>query len=114
MNYIPIEILVGYMISWIFDYCNIPWMSAVWFLAFEILLILYMRDSVILFFNVFVKNKTIIQWQLDGVKIAKAKQNKNLSIVWPLSGFLKVEDMEGMEYNYEQVPIIADDSDDIP
>ena len=48
-------------------------MSAVWFLMVDVWLIIYMRDSVILFFNVFLKNKSIIDWQVDGVKIAKAQ-----------------------------------------
>ena len=59
------------MISWLFLYLAVPWMSAVWFVVVDTFLVLYMRDSVLMFFNVFLKNKSIIQWQGDGVKIAK-------------------------------------------
>ena len=66
-------------------------MSAIWFLLVDIGLILYMRDSVLLFFNVFVKNKSIIAWQGDGVIIAKERQKKKQSLICPPSAFLKVE-----------------------
>ena len=67
-------------------------MSAVWFLVVDVFLVFYMRDSVLLFFNVFIKNKSIIDWQVAGVKIAEDRQKKNLSIIFPLSVFVKVTD----------------------
>ena len=79
-----VTIVPGYMISWLFLYLAVPWMSAVWFVVVDTFLILYMRDSVLMFFNVFLKNKSIIQWQGEGVKIAKARQKKNISIICPL------------------------------
>ena len=69
--YEKVAIVPGYMISWLFLYLAVPWMSAVWFVVVDTFLVLYMRDSVLMFFNVFLKNKSIIQWQGDGVKIAK-------------------------------------------
>merc|ERR1712018_47838 len=88
-----IVVQAGYMISWLFLFLGVGWMSAVWFLIVDIWLILYMRDSVLLFFNVFLKNKKIVAWQSDGVKIAKDRKKKNLSIVCPPSAFLKVEEV---------------------
>ena len=67
-------------------------MSAIWFLVVDFFLALYMRDSVLLFFNVFIKNKSVLDWQVDGVKIAKDRQKKNVSIIWPLGATLKVTD----------------------
>ena len=67
-------------------------MSIIWFLVVDVFLALYMRDSVLLFFNVFIKNKSVIDWQVDGVKIAKDRQKKNMSIICPLSVFVKVTD----------------------
>ena len=58
----------------------------------DIFLALYMRDSVLLFFNVFIKNKSVLNWQVDGVKISKERQKKNMSIICPLSVFVKVTD----------------------
>ena len=78
------------MISWVFLYLTVPWLSAVWFLVVDTFLILYMRDSVLLFFNVFIKNKDIIERQGNGVKIGEAREKKNQSIVCPLSAFLKI------------------------
>ena len=85
------------MISWLFLYSNVPWMSAVWFLVVDIFLVLYMRDSALMFFNVFIGCKSIIEWQSNGVKIGQAKQNKNLSIVCPLNGTLSFANMENDE-----------------
>ena len=99
------------MISWVFLYLNVPWMSAVWFLVVDIFLILGMRDGILLFFNVFLKNKNVIEWQGNGVKIAKARQKKNLSIMFPLSAFLKIGDWEDMETQPEQVPALGADQD---
>ena len=97
------------MISWVFLYLNVPWMSVVWFLVVDIFLILGMRDGILLFFNVFLKNKSVIEWQGNGVKIAKAREKKNLSIVCPLSAFLKIENWEDIETKPEQVPALAAD-----
>jgi hypothetical protein len=93
----------GYMISWLFLFLDVPWMSAVWFILVDILLILYMRDSVLLFFNVFLKNKSVIDWQGDGVKIAKERQKNKLSLVCPPSAFLKVEVQNDQEVPLQQV-----------
>jgi len=111
-----IVVQAGYMISWLFLYLGVPWMSAVWFVVVDTLLVLYMRDSVLMFFNVFLKNKSIIQWQGDGVKIATARQKKNMSIIWPLGAFLKVKDYEETETLPEEVPALAEEAktDNIP
>ena len=95
------------MVSWVFLYLEVPWMSAVWFLVVDTFLILYMRDSVLLFFNVFLKNKSIIEWQENGVKIAKSREKKNLSIVCPLGAFIKITDVEVPETNLDEVPALA-------
>jgi len=87
-----IVVQLGYMISWLFLWLGVYWMSAIWFLVVDVFLALYMRDSVLLFFNVFIKNKSIIDWQVDGVKIGKDRQEKNMSIIFPLSVFVKVTD----------------------
>ena len=79
-----IVVQAGYMISWLFLYLAVPWMSAVWFVVVDTFLVLYMRDSALMFLNVLLKNKSIIQWQADGVKIAKARKRKicQLSALW--------------------------------
>jgi len=105
-----IVVQAGYMISWLFLYLAVPWMSAVWFVVVDTLLVLYMRDSVLMFFNVFLKNKSIIQWQADGVKIATARQKKNMSIIWPLGAFLKVKDYEETETLPEEVPALDEEA----
>ena len=89
-----IVVQFGYMVSWLFLFLDVPWMSAVWFVMVDIWLILYMRDSVLLFFNVFVKNKRIIVWQEDGVKIAKERQKNKLSLVCPPSAFFYGRSLE--------------------
>jgi len=111
-----IVVQAGYMISWLFLYLAVPWMSAVWFVVVDTLLVLYMRDSVLMFFNVFLKNKSIIQWQADGVKIAKARQKKNMSIICPLGAFLKVKDYEETETLPEEVPALDEEAktDNVP
>ena len=93
----------GYMISWLFLFLDVPWMSAVWFVLVDISLVLYMRDSVILFFNVFLKNKSIIDWQGDGVKIGKERQKNKLSLLCPPSAFLKVEVPNDQETPLQQI-----------
>ena len=98
------------MISWLFLYLAVPWMSAVWFVVVDTFLVLYMRDSVLMFFNVFLKNKSIIQWQGEGVKIAKARQKKNMSIICPLGAFLKVKDYEETETLPEEVPALDEEA----
>ena len=75
------------MISWIFFHFGIPWMSFVWLLVVEIATTLYMRDGTIVFFNIFIKSQSIINWQADGVTIAKARQENGLSIFYPFSAF---------------------------
>lgn len=80
------------MISWLFLWLGVYWISAIWFLVVDVFLALYMRDSVLLFFNVFIKNKSVVNWQVDGVKIGKDRQKKSLSIIFPLSVFVKVTD----------------------
>ena len=67
-------------------------MSAVWFVVVDVCLVLYMRDSVLLFFNVFFKVKCVIDWQAQGVAVGKMRQEKGQSIVWPPNAFLKQED----------------------
>ena len=62
------------MVSWIFFHFGIPWMSFVWLLVVEIACTLYMRDGAIVFFNIFFKSQSIINWQAEGVTIAKARQ----------------------------------------
>ena len=77
-------------------------MSAVWFLVVDVFLALYMRDSVLLFFNVFIKNKSIIDWQVDGVKIAKDRQKKNISIICPLSVFVNFRNPRDIIFNFHE------------
>lgn len=109
-----IVVQAGYMISWLFLYLGVPWMTAIWLIVVDVVLILYMRDSITMFFNVFLKNQNIINWQAEGVKIAKARQKKNLSIICPFSAFLKVED-EVTENDPEQVPALDETkTDNIP
>ena len=83
-----IAVQSGYMISWIFFHFDIPWMSFVWLLVVEIATTIYMRDGAIVFFNVFFKSQNIINWQADGVTIAKARQENGLSIFYPFNVFL--------------------------
>ena len=105
-----VAIVPGYMISWLFLYLAVPWMSAVWFVVVDTFLVLYMRDSALMFLNVLLKNKSIIQWQADGVKIAKARQKKNMSIICPLGAFLKVKDYEETETLSEEVPALDEEA----
>ena len=86
-----IAVQSGYMVSWIFFHFGIPWMSFVWLFVVEIACILYMRDGTIVFFNIFFKSQSIINWQADGVTIAKARQENGLSIFYPFNVFLKVQ-----------------------
>ena len=67
-------------------------MSFVWLLVVEIATTLYMRDGTIVFFNIFFKSQSIINWQADGVTIAKARQEDGLSIFYPFNVFLKVQE----------------------
>ena len=80
------------MIAWAFFYLGKTWMTFVWFLIVETMTILYMRECSLLFFNLFIKNKNIIDWQAHGVMLAKEKQENGLSIVYPLNIFLQVQD----------------------
>ena len=105
-----IVVQAGYMISWLFLYLAVPWMSAVRFVVVDTFLVLYMRDSALMFLNVLLKNKSIIQWQADGVKIAKARQKKNMSIICPLGAFLKVKDYEETETLSEEVPALDEEA----
>ena len=89
-----IVVQLGYMISWLFTFLGVPWVSAIWFLVVDIWLILYMRDSVLLFFNVFVKHQGIIAWQAKGVELGKARVERKQSIVCPPSVFLKTDEEE--------------------
>ena len=72
-----IVVQLGYMISWVFSFLGVPWVSAIWFLAVDVALILYMRDSALLFYNLFFKNQGIIDWQAKGVELGKKWQGKN-------------------------------------
>jgi len=65
-----IVVQLGYMISWIFFWQKIAWMSAVWFTVVDTFLVLYMRDSVVLFFNVFIKSQEEVGSHGDGRKSA--------------------------------------------
>ena len=88
-----ISVQTGYMISWLFLYLSVPWMSAVWFVVVDVCLILYMRDDgIFLFFNVFLKNQTVIDWQAEGVTLAKYQQMNNVSLLNPPSAFLSLND----------------------
>merc|ERR1712218_286842 len=89
-----IVVQLGYMISWVFSFLGVPWVSAIWFLVVDVSLILYMRDSVLLFLNLFLKSQVIIDWQAEGVKLAKERQEKNQSIVCPFSVCLKTDDAD--------------------
>ena len=73
-------------------------MSFVWLLVVEIATTIYMRDGAIVFFNVFFKSQNIINWQADGVTIAKARQENGLSIFYPFNVFLKIQE-ETSEFN---------------
>ena len=63
-------------------------MAIVWFVLVETLIILYMRDSAIVMANTMLNIKSIGKWQSQGVEIAKDRDKKNLSIVWPLNALL--------------------------
>ena len=93
-----IAVQSGYMISWIFFHFGIPWMSFVWLLVVEIATTFYMRDGIIVFFNIFIKSQSIINWQAEGVTIAKARQENDLSIFYPFNVFLKIQE-ETSEFN---------------
>ena len=82
------------MISWIFFYFNVPWISCLWVMVAETILILFIRDGTFLFFKVFLKDETIAQWHTDGMNIARMRACKNLSIYFPPSFFLAIEDFE--------------------
>ena len=87
------SVQTGYMISWLFLYLSVPWMSAIWFLVVDICSILYMRDDgIFLFFNVFLKNQAVIDWQAEGVTLAKYQQMNNVSLLNPPSAFLSLND----------------------
>ena len=73
-------------------------MSFVWLLVVEIACTLYMRDGTIVFFNIFFQSQSIINWQADGVTIAKARQENDLSIFYPFNVFLKIQE-ETSEFN---------------
>jgi len=100
-----IVVQAGYMLSWLFFYYDVWWMAIVWFLAMDTFLIMYMRDSVLLFFNVFIKIKVIIDWQAQGVVIGKARTEKNLSLLCPLNAFLSSDDGENSPTNEESAPL---------
>ena len=88
-----ISVQTGYVISWLFLYLSVPWMSVVWFLVVDVCLILYMRDDgIFLFFNVFLKNQAVIDWQAEGVTLAKYQQMNNVSLLNPPSAFLSLND----------------------
>ena len=88
-----ISVQTGYMISWLFLYLSVPWMSAVWFVAVDVCLILYMRDDgIFLFFNVFLKNQDVIHWQEEGLILGKYQQMNNISLLYPPSVFLSLND----------------------
>ena len=68
-----IVVQLGYMISWVFTSKGVPWAPAIWFLVIDVWLMLYMRDSALLFFNVFVEHQGIIVWQAEGVAMGKIR-----------------------------------------
>ena len=84
---------------------KVPWMSVIWFVIVDLVLVMYMRDCVILFFNLFIKNESIKNWQVDGVKIAKRRQENNMSIICPFNAFLKVTTNEIEEKTDEANPL---------
>lgn len=100
-----IVVQAGYMLSWLFFYYNVWYLAIVWFLAVETFLVMYMRDGVLMFFNVFAKFPAIIEWQSQGVVIGKQREEKNLSIVCPLNAFLKPTEETTAE---ESVPLKND------
>ena len=88
-----ISVQTGYMISWLFLYLSVPWMSAVWFVVVDVCLIVYMRDDgIFLFFNVFLKNQDVIHWQEEGLILGKYQQMNNISLLHPPSVFLSLND----------------------
>ena len=88
-----ISVQTGYVISWLFLYLSVPWMSAIWFLVVDICSILYMRDDgIFLFFNVFLKNQDVIHWQEEGLILGKYQQMNNISLLYPPSVFLSLND----------------------
>ena len=80
-------------------------MAIVWILAMDAFLVMYMRDSVLLFFNVFLKIKVIIDWQAQGVVIGKARAEKNMSLLCPLSAFLSSDNEETKPTDEEAAPL---------
>merc|ERR1711862_577569 len=83
-----VVVQAGYMLNWLF-FCNgVGHLAFVWFTLVEVFLVMYMRDSAILMINTLLHIKSIAKWQSQGVEIAKYRQEKNLSIVWPLNAFL--------------------------
>lgn len=91
-----VVVQAGYMLSWLFFCYNVWWLAIVWFIVVDTFLVMYMRDSVLLFINVFIKIPALIEWQSQGVAIAKQREEKNLSIVCPLNAFLRpTQDKKG-------------------
>ena len=87
------SVQMGYMISWLFLYLSVPWISAIWFVIVDICLIFYMRDDgIFLFFNVFLKNQDVIDWQEEGKILGKFQQMNNISLLNPPSVFLSIND----------------------
>ena len=86
-----VSVQTGYMISWLFLYLSVPWMSAIWFVVVDVCLIFYMRDDgIFLFFNVFLKNQAVISWQEEGLILGKYQQMNNFSLLNPPSVFLSI------------------------
>ena len=60
-----------------------------WFIGTEMLLVLFIRDSCLLTFNVMVFNmEDIADWQKEGLNLAMQRSDLNLSIAWPMNALL--------------------------
>ena len=65
----------GYILSCIFSYVGMSWLSFVWYLVTEIFLIVYMRDCLTLTcVTLFFPNEKIGKWQAEGVEKARKKE----------------------------------------
>ena len=84
-------------------------MSAVWFVVVDVCLVLYMRDSVLLFFNVFFKVKCVIDWQAQGVAVGKNRQQKGQSIVWPPNAFFKKQEDSSTNQDVDETSALKPD-----
>ena len=82
-------LLINFRLSWAFFYCNVWWLSIVWFVGAETTMVLYMRDCWLLQLNLIAFDiQEITDWQSEGKSLAKERWDMDLSISWPLNALL--------------------------